>query len=827
MSTTDRIDELRKKFDENPRRYFAPLANEYRKAGDLLQAIGLCREHLPKQPGHMSGYIVFGQALYESGELTEAQSVFEQALALDPENLIALRHLGDIARDVGDDSTARRWYSRVLDADPRNDDIVAQLATLSASRTPASGPIVPSFDALTKPSETPAFAMDAIGLAAVPTPDSVMRAVDLDGWAARPPHHSPIDLEAVAPPEPATATPVAALAPIDLEDHAESPADHVDFIAEVAHGIPTSPSSVPAVPSLVDDDPFEFPQAATDQPAELLAGHEDVFSPDAPFEEGLVAPEWTDTASVVSQIVTPRDTVVFTPARSIEVQAEARAAFGHEESDPIAAFAAPLSQPVSEVTSTPAALDDIFAAAEEPAEAPAEHVTASWSDHLVAEHEPVGAEASVESLFEQEDHPAFEAPVDAVAPSEDVFPWMGVPDEPMTEMAGENESLTDAIAGDGHHEADEIMAAFGDPSPAEDADLSSAVDNVVPIESLQYDVSSAAPHEFEHAFDGQPSLQDSFDQHAYDDEETSADATFVTPPSSPAFVTETMAELLVSQGFVDRAAEVYDELVQRHPYDPTLASRRDEVRAMCRPVVAEAESMASGAFASGAFASATPAQVTPVSVPSFTETATPSVASYATPSIPLSVATVSATPPMAPYAQPTAESDAPPPRLAREWFAALAARRVPRRTPSQAAAAVPQSPEGLSSLFGADAATHDDVAARALADAFAPIPEEELAAGTALDFSFASPTPAFSPAVARHTPSAPIATQEPVFSQRESASRRPPPAVGNAGFAFDKFFPDPAARRNTPVEPTPAPPATPVADDLAQFSSWLKGLGQT
>lgn len=136
MSTAARIEELRRKFEENPRRYFAPLANELRKAGELAQAIALCREHLPKQPGHMSGYIVFGQALYESESLSEARAVFEQALGLDPENLIALRHLGDIARRQGDPVAARRWYERVLDADPRNDDIAAQLATLS---TPAYG----------------------------------------------------------------------------------------------------------------------------------------------------------------------------------------------------------------------------------------------------------------------------------------------------------------------------------------------------------------------------------------------------------------------------------------------------------------------------------------------------------------------------------------------------------------------------------------------------------------------------------------------------------------------------------------------------------------
>jgi tetratricopeptide (TPR) repeat protein len=140
MVSSPRIDELKKKFDENPRRYFAPLANEYRKAGDLEQAIQLCRAYLPQQPGHMSGHIVFGQALFESGQLEEAKGVFETALTLDPENLIALRHLGDIALQGGDPATARQWYQRVLDADPRNEEIAAQIAALDAARpeTPAA-----------------------------------------------------------------------------------------------------------------------------------------------------------------------------------------------------------------------------------------------------------------------------------------------------------------------------------------------------------------------------------------------------------------------------------------------------------------------------------------------------------------------------------------------------------------------------------------------------------------------------------------------------------------------------------------------------------------
>lgn len=168
MGTSARIDELRKKFDENPRRYFAPLANEYRKAGDLDQAIFICQEYLPQQPGHMSGHIVFGQALYESGRTEEAKAVFETALSLDPENLIALRHLGDIARGVGDLTGARAWYQRVLDTDPRNDEIMQLLSSLD-SESPAAPAAVASdasaegFTAATAAVET---SRDSEGLAA-------------------------------------------------------------------------------------------------------------------------------------------------------------------------------------------------------------------------------------------------------------------------------------------------------------------------------------------------------------------------------------------------------------------------------------------------------------------------------------------------------------------------------------------------------------------------------------------------------------------------------------------------------------------------------------
>lgn len=155
MSSSARFDELKKKFDENPRRYFAPLANEFRKSGDAEQAVMICEEFLPQQPGHMSGHIVYGQALFDLGRLDDARTVFETALTLDPENLIALRHLGDIARAHGDLESARQWYQRVLEADPRNEEVQALIASLDSEAAGAPAPTVAEPAAPAAPADVP------------------------------------------------------------------------------------------------------------------------------------------------------------------------------------------------------------------------------------------------------------------------------------------------------------------------------------------------------------------------------------------------------------------------------------------------------------------------------------------------------------------------------------------------------------------------------------------------------------------------------------------------------------------------------------------------
>lgn len=140
MEQPTRIDELERKFGENPRRYFAALANEYRRNGELDQAIELCRRHLTEQRSHLSGHVVLGQALVEAGKSAEAWSVLRRALDLDPENFIALRLLGDLSVESREPEEARGFYRRALEIEPRNEPLLAAVAALETRHAPVAEP---------------------------------------------------------------------------------------------------------------------------------------------------------------------------------------------------------------------------------------------------------------------------------------------------------------------------------------------------------------------------------------------------------------------------------------------------------------------------------------------------------------------------------------------------------------------------------------------------------------------------------------------------------------------------------------------------------------
>lgn len=75
---------------------FAALAEEYRKAGRIDEAIETCRAGLERHPSYLSARVTLGRALIEKGDFREARTHLEQVVRQAPENLAAIRALAEI-----------------------------------------------------------------------------------------------------------------------------------------------------------------------------------------------------------------------------------------------------------------------------------------------------------------------------------------------------------------------------------------------------------------------------------------------------------------------------------------------------------------------------------------------------------------------------------------------------------------------------------------------------------------------------------------------------------------------------------------------------------
>lgn len=129
MAYTSEIDKLEARFRDNPKgRNFAPLADAYRKAGLIDNAIDLCQNGLKLHPDYVSAYIVYARCLVDKKDDPAAVAVFTKVLELDGENIIALRGLAELAERNGRYEEEVEWLSRLLNADPMNGDAAEALA---------------------------------------------------------------------------------------------------------------------------------------------------------------------------------------------------------------------------------------------------------------------------------------------------------------------------------------------------------------------------------------------------------------------------------------------------------------------------------------------------------------------------------------------------------------------------------------------------------------------------------------------------------------------------------------------------------------------------
>ncbi|MCP4569706.1 MAG: tetratricopeptide repeat protein [FCB group bacterium] len=87
--------------------------------GKYSEAVRLCKEHLDDEPDLTGGRLVYARALHRAGQIESAGEQFYRVLSRDPDNVVALKHLGDIRFSEGDEPSAMANYRRILEIDPQ------------------------------------------------------------------------------------------------------------------------------------------------------------------------------------------------------------------------------------------------------------------------------------------------------------------------------------------------------------------------------------------------------------------------------------------------------------------------------------------------------------------------------------------------------------------------------------------------------------------------------------------------------------------------------------------------------------------------------------
>jgi tetratricopeptide (TPR) repeat protein len=142
-----RIRELEGRVAREPgSRFFMPLAEEYRKAGRLPDAIKALESGLALHEGYVAARIALARAHLEAGRIDDSVAAFSKALAEDPSNLVAAKALGDLHLSRGEPLDALKRYLRyrAISGDRRLDALIHRLqAETGPDQTPDVTPAPP------------------------------------------------------------------------------------------------------------------------------------------------------------------------------------------------------------------------------------------------------------------------------------------------------------------------------------------------------------------------------------------------------------------------------------------------------------------------------------------------------------------------------------------------------------------------------------------------------------------------------------------------------------------------------------------------------------
>lgn len=153
-------------------RAFAPLADAYRRKGDLAEAESLVQDGLGRLPDFATGRLVAALVQRDQGRLDDAASELDRLLELDPANVVARVERAGVAVRRGDPDAAREDARRALEIEPGNEDAAGVLRELDG---PSEEEPAPAFSVEAGPAEEvfeePVGELEGLELDGTPEPE--------------------------------------------------------------------------------------------------------------------------------------------------------------------------------------------------------------------------------------------------------------------------------------------------------------------------------------------------------------------------------------------------------------------------------------------------------------------------------------------------------------------------------------------------------------------------------------------------------------------------------------------------------------------------------
>ena len=262
---TSEIAKLTERISRDPKsKLFVPLAEEYKKSGDIEMAVHVLTEGLKNNPGYVTARSFLGRLLFEMGDMTAARREFEEVVKAVPDNLLAQKKLGDLHALLGNQAEALKYYNTARSLNPADAEIASLVSDLEAK------------PGVMKPIDAPA---------PEPAVTAKLQSVLQPGTA------EPERTEATAPPKP----------DVSVEDEASGATSQVPPAA-AAFEEPEEAEEVLVVEPLEEEFPSgEAPGPAPEEPGLLTETETTTFpaavGEAAPQEDVFVAPAEPEAAA--------------------------------------------------------------------------------------------------------------------------------------------------------------------------------------------------------------------------------------------------------------------------------------------------------------------------------------------------------------------------------------------------------------------------------------------------------------------------------------------------------------------------------------------------